>query len=171
MAENSLKTARQAFQQFRCAVTKMTRDPHGEVDCPYCHTRYTKRNGTTHGRKQRWLCLECGRSFGDGQKNIEWYRGVNLGLHFSKTRERLKFAIDLLIMGYSTRQVEAKTGLTHWPVLHARQALKDTGNLPTFCSCGGPSGHKGWCKDRFQRSKRRQAALAKMHERQRRAKL
>lgn len=173
MAETEIKEARRSLYRLRGMIRKLEgKESSAGVEqeqCPECHSRDVKRHGFYRSammRVQRWACQNCGKSFRCSRKVI-MYRGVNIGLNRNKVRERAKFAIDLLIGGYSQRQVCAKAGLYGHTVAALTAELRLAGMMPTYCPCGGKAGHRGWCKDRFARSARRQAVLAKLHERQR----
>lgn len=174
MADRQTIEARHGLRNLRRVLAK--KEPIGTkpfVECPHCKS-HCKRAGSfvsmTHGKTQRFRCTECGRTFAEGRKPV-WYRGIHLSVHFRKTHQRLKYAIDLLVAGASQRETERKAELQRDTVIRLRSELRTIGMLPTFCTCGKAAGHNGWCQDRYQRSARRQAALAELHERQRRAKL
>jgi len=79
---------------------------------------------------------------------------------------------ELLLEGYSGRETAKIAGVSKDVALTYRKILlkdiedyKDDPELvkSLTCPCGGPSGHRGWCSWRLQRSQARQAVLKRMH--------
>ena len=76
-------------------------------------------------------------------------------------------AIELFEEGLSIRSVSRKMAAegygVDYNVVSAARALAD---LPEFCKCGDPFGHKGWCRVRVAQSPKRQALLDRLHKAQ-----
>lgn len=52
------------------------------TECPFCHKEHFRKNGKVRGR-QRYQCLECGRTFGDKEKPV--WSGTKKGVSDWKT--------------------------------------------------------------------------------------
>lgn len=75
-----------------------------------------------------------------------------------------QLARELLVLGASVRRCMEATGLAHNTVLKLRK-LVGPDILP--CSCGKLAGHRGWCRELYQRSVARHGVMARLHARQR----
>jgi hypothetical protein len=71
----------------------------------------------------------------------------------------LAFAAELLILGYSIREVAKAASSTKNTVTKLRDRMKLLGMIPKNCVCGENLGHRGWCRWRLERSTRRRAFL------------
>lgn len=103
---------------------------------------------------------------------LESFCGIDLSDVFPSNRPAYKEAITAFMRGISLRSVARQSGLSAVSIRKIYRKMKAAGMLQYVkCACGQQASHQGWCTYRFQRSERRQAYLAKMHERQRSTKL
>lgn len=73
------------------------------VFCPHCSSKHTVRNGKAQG-KQRYLCKDCGKSFGDF---------TNSTLSGTKSSYDKWFSyMKCMVKGYSLRQTAAVVGIS-----------------------------------------------------------
>lgn len=56
-------------QTISCFLKEQKYENGRPEECPFCHEHYVVKNGTKKGA-QRYLCRECGRSFGDTENSI-----------------------------------------------------------------------------------------------------
>lgn len=82
--------------------------------------------------------------------------------------EKQDALFEILIEGGSIRGAAREVGVSPTTVLAYRKAYfpPDYEDQIKPCPCGRAAGHRGWCSVRFERSPRRQATMAAMHERQ-----
>ncbi len=99
-----------AFRPF-CEINLMS------LNCPRCRSTTMRKVGISRHGHQRWLCKDCGRTF--GEKN---YRVIN-----AATREK---ALAMYAEGVSARAIERLLGVSHNSMLGwmrqevSRQALQ-----------------------------------------------
>lgn len=83
--------------------------------------------------------------------------------------EEYETAEELLLAGWSVRKVSQITGHHRDTICKIRLGLlavieDECGELPPLtCECGAPHGHRGWCKERVNRSPKRKKFLARWH--------
>lgn len=162
------------------------------MSCPRCGSVLRKKHGHTQDGRRRWRCTECARIWVDtkkpkaaipacndcGTRLIRWGKTADgiqrlwckdcqrstqikhcfpYGQYASvESVERVRVALAAGASGREAARIAgvAKESVWRW--------LKK--GLVTFgtCPCGGPSGHRGWCKYRFYASAARQAMKAKL---------
>lgn len=106
---------------------------------------------------------ECSTFFAAGATDRYHRKGGMYG-----RKGKLVMIGKLLLAGMSRRAVARQAGVNVKTVAKMFRILQR--ELPSFdprCGCGQPSGHQGWCRVRFNRSPKRQKALAAIHQRQR----
>jgi hypothetical protein len=60
--------------------------------------------------------------------------------------DRAAFAADLLMLGYSCRQIASASQCGHKKILRLRRGMGAMGLLPKTCKCGNFPGHRGRCQ-------------------------
>lgn len=134
--------------------------------CPLCGSDEIKKFGMSWSHTQRFRCKACLRTF--SEKPLP-FLGIDLSNTRPSKRDKLKAVIIALLQGGTVRGVGRSHGLAVETVRKIYRQLKKAGILDHVrCACGQQASHQGWCSYRFNRSERRQAALARLHERQRR---
>ncbi len=67
---------------------------------------------------------------------------------------------ELTRAGATTREIKAATGAHTVTVMRHQRLL---GLTEILCGCGLPIKHRGWCPERYARSVKRQAFMARWH--------
>lgn len=73
------------------------------------------------------------------------------------SEEKAKTLQESLSGGASLREAAAAAGVAK----HTAQKFKQENGITATCACGKPSGHRGWCSARYQKSEKRQAVVAR----------
>lgn len=102
-------------------------------------------------------------------RNLPWtyeaYRGLFVRAPNIVKPEKFTPAAQAFTSGNSVREVCRAIGLAKNTALRIRRfVLERVG--PVVCACGKLSGHRGWCRVRYQRSARRQRFIAQWHQQQ-----
>lgn len=129
---------------------------YGMPECNECSTPMVK-GGFTSAGTPRFRCRHCGFSR-VGHKATPKIRP-------SQSVTNLMIAF---IRGASTRVGARYAGVERQTAKRWFQIWRRQGVDPR-CPCGRPSVHRGWCRYRFKLSPARQAVMAELHQRQRRA--
>lgn len=73
------------------------------------------------------------------------------------SQSRIDEVMAAIKAGMSLRAIVREAGVAKGTVARYMRIASEAGDAPKLCGCGGPAGHKGWCKWRYDRSPARQA--------------
>jgi len=83
--------------------------------------------------------------------------------------EKAELVCELLCMGFSIRETariaRVAPGTVSSILKEVNWAMVDMGLEPVKCTCGKElTKHRGWCRDRYERSPKRQAFMKRWHQ-------
>ena len=83
--------------------------------------------------------------------------------------EKAELVCKLLVDGFSIRETSRITGVAKVTigrmVADINSGLEWDGQPPLRCTCGKElTKHRGWCRDRYERSPKRQAFMKRWHQ-------
>jgi transposase-like protein len=96
------------------------------MKCPHCQQEKVVKNGRSRHGRQRWLCRDCRRTFGEG----------DLRRHPETTQQQ---ALKLYLEGVGFRGIERLLGVSHVAVMNwvKAQALALAPTIPPVWAAAG----------------------------------
>lgn len=76
---------------------------------------------------------------------------------------RLLRAATMLCAGSSSRTISKATGMHSATIAKLRKVLQTAGVKQARCKCGQLATHKGWCAERYRKSRKRQEFMRTWH--------
>lgn len=154
----------------RTLRTEIGRHRWRHCDCPRIANASGRKvracavEGSLHNRRYIAACKR-GVRLAMGQIAAKEGLLIDGGICMQPRGGKLDQMIEAIRDGKTCREIRDLVGCHHDTVAKLKKHMQRRG-LAGPCLCGRESGHKGWCREKFLLSPRRQAALAALHKKQ-----